>query len=367
VPFGTVCCFKVNFVCAGGLAEINVCATTCDCSAKPVQPVPGLIEWTTLPDLHTVRFHVRWQNQDLVQPSAPVSGMMFSQEFGVFAENFGPIGPFTVPVIEPESFFDVFTEVSLSQLPPSTEKLRGAPFMQTESGIPCPPDYHWDGNVDIEWTGPKMSGQVNKHYGTLQVCPGDGNSYIHIRQMGCAIPPGATWSIKGVCPGFSATLVNEDFTPAPNPVPPGWTGWILVSANASVPFGTACCLQVNFICAGRLAVVDVCATACDCSKVGVPAGGLGTSFALRSVVPNPTTGTALISYEVPRAGRTRVEIFDPSGKRVRTLLDGTANPGVGFLAWDGRGDNGRVLNPGTYFVRLIWGDRATSRKVQLVR
>jgi hypothetical protein len=161
--------------------------------------------------------------------------------------------------------------------------------------------------------------------------------------------------------------VNEDFTPAPNPVPPGWTGWIQVAANATVPFGTTCCLQVNFNCAGGLAVVDLCATTCNCTKTGVPGEATASEFGIRSAVPNPTSGATLISFELPRAGRTRIEIYDVSGQCVRTLLDGTASPGIGYATWDGRGEGGRILSPGTYFVRLIWNDRATSRKLQLVR
>ena len=47
---------------------------------------------------------------------------MSSQHFGVFLPDYGPIGRFNVPPLQPSSFFDVFFEIPLSQLPPPPEK-----------------------------------------------------------------------------------------------------------------------------------------------------------------------------------------------------------------------------------------------------
>jgi hypothetical protein len=369
-PIGTNCCFKVNFVCASGPAEIVVCASTCDCNPKPSQPVPSVPDWTTIPDPGpnpnpTVRFHVRWTNPDPSVATDPVQGNMMSQKFGVFAPDFGQIGSFNVPPIQPSSFFDVFFDVPLSQLPPPPQKMRPSSLalMGPENNGGCPADNHWDGNVDLHWTSPKMPGQVNKHYGTIQVCPGSGNSYIHVLTF-CAGT--ANWVVGGLCSGFNATLVNEDFSPAPNPVPAGWTGFICISANTTVSYGTVCCFQVTFLCNGGQGVIDMCATACNCAKVNsvnlTPTG----TFAIRAAIPNPTPGTTTFSYELPKAGRVKFEIFDATGRRVRKVMDDAVSGGMHTVNWDGRGENGRVLVPGTYLAKLGWQGQSTTMKVLLL-
>ncbi len=240
---------------------------------KPVVATlsPADIRWVTTA-AGTVRFQMTFRNDDPDNPSEAADGHIMSQRFGVFLPDEGPIGDFSVPEMEPNSFFDVFTEVSLSQLPPSAQEV--LPWMGMAvaksgaevAGAGCPPDDHWDGNVDINWSSPSGGGQVNKHIGTLQVCPAHGNSYIHTLVF-CASP--ASWVITGVCPGWSATLVDEGppgvpAGPAPNPVPAGWTGFICLSADASVLPGATCPLQVTFTCGGIPGVIDLEPVACDC-------------------------------------------------------------------------------------------------------
>jgi len=273
-PIPTTCCPALRFNCGGAPGVVELCATTCDCQ-PPKNPIPGTIDWQTLPDGGTVRFHVRWTNPDAA-PSGPITGTMFSQDFGVFRPDFGTIGTFSVPAIAPNSFFDVFTDVSLAQLPPSALKV-GGPLSGPASGPadgpttgPCPPIIHWDGNVDLHWVGAAGGGQVNKHIGKMVVCPGSGASLIHVAQLECDSTSSLPWSIAGLCPGYHATLVNEDkVTLAPNPVPPLWTGYIKVTADASVPVPDSCCFQVVFTCHGSPGVIDLCVYTCQCD----PASG----------------------------------------------------------------------------------------------
>jgi len=236
---------------------------------------PADISWVTIAPA-TVRFHMMFRNEDPDDQSEAAMGQIMSQPFGVFLPDYGPIGSFNVPPMAPNSFFDVFIDIALNQLPPTAMEVlpwgmmgmaRGGTSRVQAPG--CPPDDHWDGNVDINWSSPSGGGQVNKHFGTLQVCPAHGNSYIHALVF-CNDPAGATWSIAGLCPGWSATLVNEGPPgvpdgPAPNPVPPGWTGFICISADASVPPGAVCPLTVTFTCNGVDGVIDLQAVACDCT------------------------------------------------------------------------------------------------------
>ena len=63
---------------------------------------------------------------------------------------------------------------------------------------------------------------------------------------------------QGVNGSTNLYLLNQDYTPALNPVPPGWMGWISVAAGAGVPSGSHCCFSVNFVCDGVPATIICC-------------------------------------------------------------------------------------------------------------
>jgi len=359
VPVGTTCCPILHFDCAGAPADIDLCATACDCGNHG--PVLGQVDWHDIPG-GLERFHMRFENPSPNAPTFPAQGSIKSQELGVFLPDFGPIGNFAVPPIAPNSFFDVFIDVPLTQLPPEPKQVTpgGGPL----PGVACPSDTIWDGNVDIQWGGAGAVGQVNKHFGDLIVCPGSGRSYIHFF-TNCAVA--MPWSVTGLCPGFIASLVNEDLTPAPNPVPAGWTGFITVSAAAGTAPGTVCCFAINFDCAGSPGVIQLCATACECPNAASVSPGEDLGFGIRSTVPSPTRGPVLIDFVIPQAAATTLDVYDASGQRVRMLQDASLPAGRHTFMWDGRSSGGRLAPAGTYFVRLTSGGRTASRKLIMVR
>ena len=222
------------------------------------------VDWAT--NAGIVRFHVQFHNTGTLLTEA-VSGELSSQAYGAFVPVLGTIGTFNVPPLMPESFFDVFFDVPLSSLPPSATKI--TPWDNKSQAAVCGPDDHWDGNVDIRWVrllGGGVVGHANAHFGHLLVCPGSGHSYIHVITA-CA---GLTnWWFANVCAGWHVQLLNENYTPAPSPLPAGWTGFIDVWADASVPIGAICCITLNLNCNGVTVPVVLCAEACDCSTVGI--------------------------------------------------------------------------------------------------
>ncbi len=220
---------------------------------------PEDISWTT--DSGIVYFQIRFHNYEQT-PSGEVSCALFAQDFGAFLPNQNEIGAYDIPPIPPDSFFDVYMDIPFDQLPPPPEE--GHPWDTLKLQPYCPQDDHWDGNVDLIWTGLGGAGQVNAHLGTLQVCPTYGASQIHV-VTGC--PGNLTYTITGVCAGFTVQLVNEDFTAAPSPLMPGWSGHIRVWADASVPIGTTCCFTINFNCGGVITPLILCVTACDCAPI----------------------------------------------------------------------------------------------------
>lgn len=234
--------------------------------ATAANVLPPEISWEmAAPDM--VRFHLHFVNPDPFEYTLPVSGGIASQMFGVFLPDYGTIGTFNVPPIEPESFFDVFFDVPLNQLPPNPP--HSPEFGASQAPlVECPPPI-WVGNVDVFWNGP--GSPVNYHAGDIGVCPGGAASCLHV-VSGCA--NNMTWMINNPCPGYAVTLVNQDYTAAPAMLPANWMGWICVTAGPNVPVGNQCCYSVDFWCNGVKATVNVCAFACAC-EVGVEQNSWG--------------------------------------------------------------------------------------------
>ena len=100
--------------------------------------------------------------------------------------------------------------------------------------------------------------------------------------------------------------------------------------------------------------------------VGVGPGG-AVAFGLEGGQPNPFSATTRLSYTLPRDGRVSVQVYDLSGARVRTLVQGEQSAGVHEVRWNGTDDTGRRLQAGAYFVRLEGFGRTAERRLVLVR
>jgi hypothetical protein len=102
-------------------------------------------------------------------------------------------------------------------------------------------------------------------------------------------------------------------------------------------------------------------------------GTAGTPEAMPSVslrvatFPNPFCTQSEIQFTLSRAGEVRLELFDASGRRLRTLVDRAVSAGDISIAWDGRSDTGRDLRSGTYFYRIEIGDRHETGRLVRIR
>ena len=95
--------------------------------------------------------------------------------------------------------------------------------------------------------------------------------------------------------------------------------------------------------------------------------GLPTVFALGRSRPNPLRGTTIISYDLPRPSLVRLEIFEVTGRRVRTVVDTRRPAGFHAAVWDGNDSDGRRVASGTYIYRLKSGDFTATRKLTVLR
>ncbi|HEV8151074.1 MAG TPA: T9SS type A sorting domain-containing protein [Gemmatimonadales bacterium] len=93
---------------------------------------------------------------------------------------------------------------------------------------------------------------------------------------------------------------------------------------------------------------------------------LPTRFALLQNQPNPFTRSTSIRFELPRAERVRLEVFDAQGRLLRRLADATYQPGRWSVEWDCRDASDRLAGPGIYFYRMATGSFRDQKKMVLL-
>ena len=89
---------------------------------------------------------------------------------------------------------------------------------------------------------------------------------------------------------------------------------------------------------------------------------LPLEFGLLGIAPNPFNALTRVSYELPEASIVTIRVFDVTGRRVATLVDGERQAGSYAAVWDGR-----AVTSGIYIVWMEAGSFRAARKVMLVK
>ncbi len=85
-------------------------------------------------------------------------------------------------------------------------------------------------------------------------------------------------------------------------------------------------------------------------------------FSLSQNYPNPFNPTTTISFNLIRGGDTRLEVFNSSGQKVATLVDGYLEAGNHQVFWNAIG-----LSAGVYFSNLQVGSFMATTKMTLLK
>ncbi len=97
------------------------------------------------------------------------------------------------------------------------------------------------------------------------------------------------------------------------------------------------------------------------SSAGIPGFHLGT------VSPNPVTSAATIGFSTVSGGSVSLQVFDLSGRVVRTLHQGDLPGGTHSVVWDGADSRGSMVPGGVYFYRLSSPEGTATRSCVVVR
>lgn len=90
-------------------------------------------------------------------------------------------------------------------------------------------------------------------------------------------------------------------------------------------------------------------------------------YRLEQNYPNPFNPETTIRYQLAKAGRVDLVIYNMLGQRVRTLLNGAQTAGHHVQIWDGKNERGLAVPTGIYFYRLQSGTFTEVRKMLVVR
>jgi hypothetical protein len=173
-------------------------------------------------------------------------------------------------------------------------------------------------------------------------------------------PSGVTVSGGYAYVADDAFLQVIDITNPANPTIVGSVGTPGHASGVDVSGGYA------YVADGSYYQLEIVPAQCEIPNA-VSDGGAGPpSLGLRAF-PNPFHSSTLIRLEAGRDRPAGADIYDVSGRKVRSLFDGSQNADIFGLQWDGRNDAGRVLPSGVYFVRVTTAQMTGTLKIVIVR
>ncbi len=91
------------------------------------------------------------------------------------------------------------------------------------------------------------------------------------------------------------------------------------------------------------------------------------SLTLEQNFPNPFNPLTTIRFFIDKRQNLKLEIFDVTGRKIRSLIDKVVPAGSGTIQWNGKNDSGKSVSSGIYLYRLTAGGRSLAGKMILLR
>lgn len=91
------------------------------------------------------------------------------------------------------------------------------------------------------------------------------------------------------------------------------------------------------------------------------------SFCLSQNFPNPFNSSTRIRYQLSRATKVELSIYNTIGQKVKTLVDRFLTAGDYLATWDGCDESGHPVSSGVYFYTLQSKDFTETKRMILMR
>ncbi|MCF7857698.1 MAG: T9SS type A sorting domain-containing protein [Candidatus Cloacimonetes bacterium] len=83
--------------------------------------------------------------------------------------------------------------------------------------------------------------------------------------------------------------------------------------------------------------------------------------------PNPFNPETLIVFNLPKTGKTKLEIFNVNGQKVKTLVNENLGKGTYEIYWKGKDDGNKMVSSGVYFYKLQTSEEIINKKMLLLK
>ena len=103
------------------------------------------------------------------------------------------------------------------------------------------------------------------------------------------------------------------------------------------------------------------------TSVGDKERKIPTTFAVAQNYPNPFNPGTYISYQLPKPCEVTIIVYNLSGQKIRTLVQGKREAGYFTVYWDGKADDGTNVASGVYFYKIQAGNFTNIKKMVLMR
>ncbi|OGC41104.1 hypothetical protein A2Y85_05975 [candidate division WOR-3 bacterium RBG_13_43_14] len=80
-------------------------------------------------------------------------------------------------------------------------------------------------------------------------------------------------------------------------------------------------------------------------------------------MPNPFSKTVKFTYSIADRQQVKLNLYDVSGRLVKTMVNQVEDPGIKTIKWDGLDNNGKPISSGVYFYQLETEQRTITRKL----
>lgn len=134
-----------------------------------------------------------------------------------------------------------------------------------------------------------------------------------------------------------------------------WTAILEPPGNDNLKFPAAIVEDPDgelYIVEYRASIGEVWKIVPDSTATDVPVATAAAAVQLSAAQPNPATGDTRWQLSLERAQFVKAELFDPAGRRVRTLMERALPAGRHDLTWNGASAAGEPAAAGVYFLRV---------------
>ncbi len=88
---------------------------------------------------------------------------------------------------------------------------------------------------------------------------------------------------------------------------------------------------------------------------------------LKGAYPNPFNPSTTISYELSKASKVSISVYNAKGQIVTNLFNGNKNPGHFNIVWNGMDKNNNNCTSGVYFIKMDTDGFTSIKKVMMVK